>query len=199
MLKVAICVLNKWYPFHILYIILSCRCFIHEILRNGAKHSNIYIYSIYFSHSLKISNFLYILPSSRVESSLFTLLWSLSMRPWRWRDRLVNVSTSCVSSVNMSSACLLRLLSWRMMLLSVWLVTHSNSFAMPFSIPTRLTLMGSTQRCMNGMVYLSAKWNRDTCNITHHHYPNKLINQTKVYLHMLQHLIYNDKKSLILS
>ena len=52
----------------------------------------------------------------------------------------------------MSSACLLRLLSCRMIPASVVLVTHSSSLEMPCEITPRLKLTGSISRLTNGMV-----------------------------------------------
>lgn len=97
------------------------------------------------------------LPGSTAASSIVTLSRRWSILCCSWPARLLNASASDVNSTNMSSACLLRLLSWRIMLLSVWLVTHSSSLGTDLSTSSRLTCVGSIHRCINGMAIYSAE------------------------------------------
>lgn len=98
-------------------------------------------------------------PSSTVALSCVTLSLRWSMRFCSWTERPNTTVASWDSSVNMSSACLLRLLSSRIMLARVLLVTHSSSLRTVLSTFTRLTLTGSIRRLVNGIV-VGVVWNK---------------------------------------
>lgn len=110
------------------------------------------------------------IPSSIIASSWVILVCNLPTLVCRWLVRSKTLELSFPNSEKRSSACLelwcttnqiflltylLKLLSWRMILDSELLVTHSNSLAISEATLVRLTLTGSTWRLIRGIISIA--------------------------------------------
>lgn len=92
-----------------------------------------------------------VLPSSTVESNWVTLTFNRPTLSCKLFVLSNITAASWTSSANISSACRLKLLSWRIMLQSELFVTHSSSLRVPSATFVKAMFTGETVLFINGI------------------------------------------------